>query len=203
MISGISNTTRKLPNRRRRGFTLLEILLVLVIIVIAFSMAIPAMRGPLATQRLRSGAEKIRIAWARARLKAVREGVTHAFYFAPGGNQFSVAAFGGDAPPPEFSNEENENPVPGNRENELPLGITFGDVQFGRDDRQAAMNTSTSQNPQSSTGETTDPILFYPDGTTASARLTVSSDDGQQIQINLRGLTGVARIGDPETVEER
>jgi Tfp pilus assembly protein FimT len=45
-------------------------------------------------------------------------------------------------------------------------------------------------------GGWSDPIFFYPDGTTSSARLVLKNKDGRMIELLLRGLTGVVKVGD-------
>ena len=37
-------------------------------------------------------------------------------------------------------------------------------------------------------------ILFYPDGTSQDARLTLQNEDGRLIDVALRGLTGIASV---------
>ena len=45
------------------------------------------------------------------------------------------------------------------------------------------------------------PIFFFPDGTTSTATLTVANDRQQAIEITLRGLTGLARVGNPQVID--
>jgi hypothetical protein len=45
-------------------------------------------------------------------------------------------------------------------------------------------------------------ILFYPDGTTSTAEVTIKNERGKYITIKLRGLTGAARVTNWFTVEE-
>jgi hypothetical protein len=65
-------------------------------------------------------------------------------------------------------------------------------------DSRAAQAESALPTDSSSAGasESAPPILFYPDGTTSEAALTVSDKTGRSISVSLRGLTGVARMGD-------
>jgi Tfp pilus assembly protein FimT len=63
----------------------MELLLVLAVLVAVAAMAWPAMVGPLETQRLRAGAEMVRVQWMRARVKAIETGRTYVFRFAPNG----------------------------------------------------------------------------------------------------------------------
>lgn len=38
-------------------------------------------------------------------------------------------------------------------------------------------------------------VRFYPDGRSVSTKWTLSSDDGYEVDVTLRGLTGLASIG--------
>ena len=70
---------------RRRAITLMELLLVMAVLVAIAALALPSLVGPLETQRLRSGAEMVRVQWARARVKAIETGRTYVFRFEPNG----------------------------------------------------------------------------------------------------------------------
>ena len=59
---------------RPTGLTFIEVTLVLVLLVIIASLGIPAMRGTLAQQQLKSSAHQIRGEWADARVRAMDEG---------------------------------------------------------------------------------------------------------------------------------
>jgi prepilin-type N-terminal cleavage/methylation domain-containing protein len=60
--------------RFRDAFTLIEILLVLMIMLILAGVGIPFLQGTLERQRLQSSAEMIRGEWHSARIKAMEEG---------------------------------------------------------------------------------------------------------------------------------
>ena len=40
-----------------------------------------------------------------------------------------------------------------------------------------------------------DPILFYPDGTTSTSRLRLHNEYGRWMELSIRGLTGVVTVG--------
>ncbi len=64
---------------RSRGFTLLEILLVLAVMVAAVAVALPNLRSSFREQRLQKAGEQIRAEWTRARVQAIKTGQTHVF----------------------------------------------------------------------------------------------------------------------------
>jgi hypothetical protein len=47
------------------------------------------------------------------------------------------------------------------------------------------------------------PVLFFPDGTTSAARLYVVNDNGQAVEILLRALTGTSRRSDIQVIDDR
>ena len=73
-----------------RGYTLLELLLVLAILVILAATAAPLLRGTMQDAALRSAADTIRVELTRANVRAMKSGRIQVFRFEVGGTQFSV-----------------------------------------------------------------------------------------------------------------
>jgi len=70
-------------------------------------------------------------------------------------------------------------------------------------DSRAAMISAESTTMLSAEAGWSQPILFYPDGTTSDARLTVANEQGRYIDVTLRGLTGVVKVSDVYLGQER
>lgn len=199
------------PARRRRGgFTLLEVLLVLAIIVLLGALSWPALSGPLAVQRLKSGADDVRIQFVQARIDAVSKGRVFQFRFMPEGDRFLVESM----PTPEAMTADVESagsaeggsldgtlqddvPV----EDGLPKGVRFAGGSVASDLRAvAALGQSTAL---STTGASwSEPILFYPDGSTSTATVRLQNERGSAIEVSLRGATGVVSVGPITSLEE-
>ena len=77
-------------DRSRSGFTLLELLIVLMILVTVISLSLPSLRGSLDKSRLTAGAKDVQAALAKARSLAVREATLVQFRFEPGGRKFVI-----------------------------------------------------------------------------------------------------------------
>lgn len=211
---------------RRSGFTLLELLLVLALMAAIAAMVWPALQRPLATQRLKRAAEQVRMHLIRARTQAINTGETFGFTFQPGKSALRMAAYtnnealveslstmsqgsgqqgtSGQAPmTAAASSGASAVSAAASRptfEDVLPEGVVFygGDVasdarsdQFLAQERvKGSVDLSWSQ-----------PVLFYPDGTALAARIAVVGDRNRAIVIEVRSLTGGAKVGDITTVE--
>ena len=81
---------------RRRGFTLLEVTLVLAVIVLLAAMAYPSIEAMYASVRLTAAADQVRAAWADARAKAIEDGQPYRFAVMPQGGRYRIAPDGGE-----------------------------------------------------------------------------------------------------------
>jgi len=219
--------------RRRCALTLLEVILVLCLLVFIAAIAWPALERPLANQRVRKAADLVRAEWTRARVQAMASGRTYVFRYSPdsdqyrleptaGADDFAPEAFGLDslspdaispAAPAASDAEGSANTLWS--ENRLPEGVRFLVSEVAPDRRAQVMMgqgqlpedagplPTERDLPQAAALAPAEPILFYPDGTTSEARLTLVNREGRAIDLYLRGLTGVVTVGDLYTLEER
>ena len=75
---------------------------------------------------------------------------------------------------------------------------------FVKGDRTADARSALTESQlpsDSSSSDAAPPVLFYPDGTASEAVVTISDKTGRSIPVSLRGLTGVARMGEVFTGE--
>jgi Tfp pilus assembly protein FimT len=89
------------PRWRSRGVTLMELLLVLVLLVIAGSLTIPAITGAFSSVRLRRAGDAVMARWAEARAQAIETGMPYQFRFTPDSGTYRLepwSAAGGDQP---------------------------------------------------------------------------------------------------------
>ena len=193
-----------------RGFTLMELLLVLALIVMLYALAMPGLKGPLASHRLRSAADVVRHECAKTRVDAMQTGQVHILEFLPDTDQYRVTPWVSpdDLLESSYSSYANNGSAAGSqtgltpksRQSNLPEGITF--IWSETDDsRSLAMSTGPSEQNDLDT-EWSSPIFFYPDGTTSTVRLVLANERSSRIQVKLRGLTGVATIGSMASAEE-
>ncbi len=190
----------------RRGVTLFELLLVLVLLVVIGALAWPALDRPLAAQRLRNAGDQVRTAWAKARNQAMTSGDTCLFYYQSGGNLFysqqagEMKAFSASSGTPGFGaampGDGGQMPIA--ESGQLPDGVVFAEGVTAEDPRVAGFGA-----PQAAAtavgAEVLDwspPVAFFPDGTATTTQLILTDKFGSRILVELRGLTGSSAIGD-------
>jgi Tfp pilus assembly protein FimT len=191
--------------------TLLEILLVLALIVIVFAVAVPTLTGSLSNQRLKKSAEVVRTAFSRARVKAMRNGRIQAFHCQLLGSKYATVPWymAADAVEADDSLTADETATADPRwgllneqtAESLPDGIMFVAETEVVEERTEPIAGTAADAEVALDGYDmpwSPPILFYPDGTTSDARVVLRNERGWIVAIELRGLTGVARVGRPE-----
>ena len=174
----------------RRGFTLLELILVIGILVAISAIALPTVTRSFSSQSLLKAADRVRVSMGQARVRAIRTGQIHAVGYVPGRSWIDIASL---EQLPTIANragrrlQEQRRGITSNYDDDLlPGRVIFVAGQTVVDARAAdAGPTDTSQLRT---------ILFYPDGTSQDARLTLQNEDGRLIDVALRGLTGIASV---------
>jgi prepilin-type N-terminal cleavage/methylation domain-containing protein len=215
--------------RRNRapGFTLLELLLVLAVLVAVAALAAPAFYGPLENFRLRKGADVVRVQLAKARSAAMRSGRTMVFRFQMSQPLFETQPWYSEEDFLESSDlfglaepSSGVVPLPGQSagaapsapaqagamtsdsrpvQGTLPENVYFAGLESLVTIRDASMRQVMENQAQA---DWSPPILFYPDGTSSTVRVILGNSRQQFIIVKLRGLSGVAEITDLMTAAE-
>ena len=195
---------------RRRGMTLFELLLVLVLLVVVASLAAPLLDGSFASVRLRRGTDQVLAAWSQARAHAIESGQIYQFRFRPEDRQYRVEPWSAGLERDALAVEEAldaaeitaEEAELKNWQEELalPEEIVFNKAESVAKDEFG--ERSVTRLDQESTDDWSAPILFYPDGTTSVASLLLKNSKGLFRRATLRSLTGVGRASDLLTREE-
>jgi prepilin-type N-terminal cleavage/methylation domain-containing protein len=195
---------------RHSGLTLLEILLVLAILVAVAAAAAPAFRGVLQDAELRSAADSVRTEWTRAHVRAMKTGRIQVFRYELGGRKYTLQPWiaGDDALEGNESADTgfgapspSEDTVVGDGY-ELPEGTHFAAGDAQQESRSLAIEQAASD-ATSFSGEWSRPILFYPDGTSSDAFVLIGNERKVAVRIELRGMTGAAKVGDIAALEEQ
>lgn len=176
----------------RNGITLIEILLVMVVFVILGALAFPSIGRSFTGQKLSRAADVVRSQLNNARVQAMRTGEVHALFYMTQSSQYRVAPFNEEAAKILRSSFQGDDFEPSGSEdlsdNRLPRGIVFLDGEALEDSR--AESTIEEGNVQ--IDRSFRPVLFYPDGTSQTARLYLRSEDDLYAEIRLRGMTGTS-----------
>jgi prepilin-type N-terminal cleavage/methylation domain-containing protein len=214
--------------RRQNGLTLLEVMLVLGLIVVIASFCWPAINRAFASQRLKKSADIVRTQLCKSRVKAMSSDRIVLFRYEMGGARFRIDqltdatsfenTFDGATPDAETlknsalanTNDQstttatgasiNDNYPSGDGQHSLPKGIIFHACEIENDSRAMTANVGQDSNlPNDAMWSA--PIYFYPDGTSSSARMQICNERNLTIELALRGMTGVVKVGEITAAE--
>jgi hypothetical protein len=199
----------------------MELLLVLVLLVIAGSLAVPAISGAFGGVKLKRAGDQVLSRWAEARAQAIETGVPYQFRFTPNTDAYRVEPLtevlkagesGSDGSPKSSTPESSasaqvetnatrrtldETPT---IESQLPETILFvGGQAAGYD---ATTDERRVEDLQSIGSSWSSPIIFFPDGSASTATVVLQNDFPQYLRLTIRGLTGVSRASGVLTREE-
>jgi prepilin-type N-terminal cleavage/methylation domain-containing protein len=180
----------------RGGYTLFELLLVLVLLVLLTAIAYPTLDGVLASFRMTEAADMVRAAWADARAHAMNEGQAYRFSVVPGQGNFRVAPdsadyWAGNDPP----NAPDPNNPPLVYDEALPRGVRFSTPDSyqsaGIDNQGASASPPGSVDP----GSWSTIVTFLPDGTTTvDVEIVFVGRGARPLDVKLRALTGAVSV---------
>lgn len=155
-----------------RGFTILETLLVLALIIIIAAVAVPSIDAMYSDVKLTAAADTVRGKWADARARAVEDGIAYRFSVVPLTGKFKVAPDAGDD-----AQMDDSGDAPLKIEDTLPGNVTFNDASQGNSD--------------GSDGDYQSVVVFLPDGTAREdVEVGFRSRGTRTLILRLRGLTG-------------
>lgn len=198
----------------RGGFTLLEVLVVVAIMVTVAAVASPSLIRMMESQKLKKSAELLRSELARTRVVAMKSGRIQMFRYQLEDRGYvtfpwqtaqdmvnatdSLEEVGALPPDP---NVIQDDVVYDDTPKLLPDGIRFlggetmGDMRSYEIDLQLQQELARELiwSP---------PILFYPDGTSSEARIVLANSRAQVVEVRLRGITGLSQISDLLRPEE-
>jgi prepilin-type N-terminal cleavage/methylation domain-containing protein len=172
--------------RSQRGYTLLELLLVLGILLILAGIAFPGVMRMYDRHQLQTAVENVRAHLAASRMRAIDTGLVYQFSYEPNGQSFSVTPF-----------EAAEGHSLPTLEGTLPESFRF---ESPDDDQISTPPLSSTSLPGASTagGSILNQqmlILFVPDGSATEAALDIVDEQKRFVRLSVRGLTGAVKVG--------
>lgn len=201
---------------QRLGFTLYEMLLVLVILLLVGGVAWPITQWWFRDHALKQSAADVRVAMDRTRVHAIDHAILYEFRFEPGGRRFialpgEIPLDPGTGPGTGSSSPAGMGSSTGGTAStqptveylfgELPEGITFAPLEpLGTNPIRLnpAMYGNLQESQKIAAAMWSAPVIYRPDGTTATDHRVglVADDDRHTIILALRGLTGTVSTGD-------
>jgi prepilin-type N-terminal cleavage/methylation domain-containing protein len=191
--------------RRSFGYTLLELLLVVAILVIFASAVAPTVVARMSEYRLKQAAETARFALTTTRIHAIDVSSIYQFRFEPGGRRFLAVPTDGDVmtgTSPQTRSTAEYGQLPENLSfqvvtQQFPAGLspTIPGMTTGMPaaSTDSAWSAAVARVPNAGDFRSviwSPPILFRPDGTAMDAALNVVDQHGDGFQLKVRELTG-------------
>ncbi len=146
-----------------RGFTLLELVLVLLLAGLLAALVMPSVSGTLESSRLRSGAAQIRATFALARTLSASDARERSVVFDVDRVQYEIAGEG--------------------RRRILPDGIWIRSIRVGDIAVDGDRLSASPGLPR---------VRFFPDGSAEDAEIVLTSAGGGRLAVAVDSLTGLA-----------
>jgi prepilin-type N-terminal cleavage/methylation domain-containing protein len=176
----------------RRGFTLFEMIIVLVILIIVAAISVPVLRTMLDDANMNAGADMVRARLADTRAKALDSGKPWKLAYLPNTSIFMLAAE--DAPDWSDAGQDPKETLDMIR-GELPKDVILA---VNRDDIAAA------QGPPQASGGWQTLAIFVGDGSARDDGAVYIGKAGMMpLRMRVRGLTGTVALDVPTLVKDQ
>jgi type II secretion system protein H len=197
-IAATPVTCHSSPVTRRSGFTLVELLTVLTILVLLSALAAPAFTRQYHTAQLNSAARNIVALIQYARSQAVVEGTTYRLNIDQQTGRLWVTHYDDGTQTEQEPNFVIDESALGS-ERLIPEGVLVREIALG-DEALAQLSDEALQIIQAQQGqlneEGTPYITFSPQGTTDGARILLENDYEDRVAISLDAVTGRTEIAE-------
>ncbi|MEO2032139.1 MAG: prepilin-type N-terminal cleavage/methylation domain-containing protein [Planctomycetaceae bacterium] len=178
---------------RRTGFTLLELLVVVAILVVMAAMVAPNVVNQMQETRVAQAAESVRDVISRSRTFALDAGIDYQFRYEPNGRNFVVIPLELEPVDSNSSAGDSETSSYVRLSGELNEGfrlLAVDDDQQKIESLEAAWFGQLDNALQLSQASWSEPVIFRFDGTADDAAIQVTTDERLAADLSVRGLTG-------------
>jgi prepilin-type N-terminal cleavage/methylation domain-containing protein len=182
--------------RKRRGYTLFEVVLVMAVLLIASAFAVPSLKNMYGYHKLHGAVDTVRGAWATARAHAINEGRPYRFSVEPGGSHFRIAPDQDDYWQGGSGPENDQHGKAMVLERALPSGVQFSvgsapDAPASAAPANSSGDTVDDEKKTKASGQWNTGAVFLPNGTARDdVKITFQVRGVRPITLQLRALTG-------------
>ena len=171
----------------RAGYTVLELMVVMVIILILGAVVAPSLLGFWGNNRTKAAVDTVTARLADARGAAISHGIPYRVCASPDGTQVRVCP---DESEPTEQLASEQPPTPLWQQDTLPKGVTLTPMTVGTTQAESADGWITL-------------VVFMPDGTCRddASEFTLSETDQVPQVVRVRGLTGVWTVNPATTTD--
>jgi prepilin-type N-terminal cleavage/methylation domain-containing protein len=181
----------------RRGYTFVEILLVLTLLAVIAGLAFPSVLRFRNEQAIKDAAERVRSELDRTRFRAIDSGIAYQFRYETGGRRF--IAIPAEREALTSSSPTIAQPTPRNAyAGEIAEGLTFepqADAPRVGELVQGDWLAGVADAADLQQARWSPAILYRADGTATNAEFRVRDEDQRFIEFKVRELTGMATSG--------
>jgi len=179
----------------RLGFTLIELMVVIVLIAIMTAVIIPEMRGTFEDALLRSASRDLVNVCGVAHSRAVSFGEPHRVRLDPRTGKYRLEHQPENAPAPGFVPARD---VPGG-EGKIDSRITVRLRQAGEGAPTEPTTVASSPGEDDATTPAGDPVItFYPDGTADAVEIQLQDREDFRLLLRINPVTARLRVVDRE-----
>lgn len=167
---------------RRRAFTFLEVMIVLVIVGIVAAVIAPSMRGPIESTALRSSAREVAAAAGLARQRAITENDRVSLRFDIEKRTWRIASAADEEDDRRSSRRDSAATSSEDQPRTFPRGVAV-----------ARYIVDGEEQPIDTRGEDEIEISFFPDGTTAGGAIELKNRRDRLFTVEIAEGTGRIR----------
>lgn len=160
---------------RNRGFTLIEIIVVLALFAFSVSLAVPYLSRSLVKAELKGSAQKISAILRYCRSESVHKDQVFQIIFDPATREVRVHSSGSTEKKEEGERKEEKGIV---KTYSLPDGVRIEEVKIPSVQEASELPT----------------IEFYPNGTSNGGSILLASEGHPGFRIHVHFLTGMVRV---------
>jgi hypothetical protein len=167
----------------------MEMMLVLAVLTLALAIIYPSVTRLFHDQRMLRAVEQVQGRLATARNRAVSDQVNYQFRFEPNGRRFVVL------PEPEFAEELDEAAKEAaalqyRYSGQLMDSLQFDAADWGASNVPGDQFQGLPEGDQLAGVPWSQPLMFYPDGTSTGGEIAVFDDRGNEVVFSVRPVTG-------------